>query len=74
MRSATTTAPSTGVSGSTTTNSSPPYRATTSLSRAHERMTSPASTSVRLPHRWPCVSFTVLNPSRSMNSTDSGRS
>ena len=33
----------------------------------------PASTSARLPSRWPCVSLIALKPSRSMNSSDSGR-
>ena len=32
-----------------------------------------ASTSARLPNRWPCVSLIALKPSRSMNSSDSGR-
>ena len=36
-------------------------------------MTLAASTSARLPHRWPCRSFTDLKPSRSRNSSDSGR-
>ena len=36
-------------------------------------MTAAASTSARLPNRWPWVSLTLLNPSRSMNSSDSGR-
>ena len=36
-------------------------------------MTAAASTSARLPHRCPCVSLTALKPSRSMNSSDSGR-
>ena len=56
-----------------TENSSPPNRATTSVSRALPRMIAAASTSALLPARWPCRSLTLLKPSMSMNSTDSGR-
>ena len=48
------------VSGRTSANSSPPNRATTSVSRALPRMTAAASTSARLPHRWPWVSLIDL--------------
>ena len=68
-----TTAPSLPVSGRMSANSSPPNRATMSVSRALARITPAASTSARLPNRWPCVSLIDLNPSRSMNSSDSGR-
>ena len=36
-------------------------------------MTAPASTSALLPARWPWLSLTCLKPSRSRNSSDSGR-
>ena len=66
-------APSRPVSGRIDANSSPPNRATTSVSRAQPRMTAAASTSALLPARWPCWSLTFLKPSRSRNSSDSGR-
>ena len=72
-RSPTAAAPSEPVSGSMIENSSPPNRATISVSRADPRMTAAASTSALLPDRWPWLSLTLLNPSRSMKSSDSGR-
>src|SRR5207248_1162428 len=73
MRSPTAWAPSPPVSGRISANSSPPKRDTTSVSRALPRITAAASTSARLPARWPWVSLIDLKPSRSMNSSDSGR-
>ena len=73
MRSATKTAPSRPVSGKITENSSPPNRATTSVSRAQLRMTAAASTSALLPDMWPWFVLTFLKPSMSMNNTDRGR-
>ncbi len=72
-RRATARAPSTSVSGSTSANSSPPNRATMSVSRALLRITAAASTRARLPSKWPCASLIRLNPSRSTNSSESGR-
>ena len=66
-------APSGSVSGRITANSSPPKRATTSVSRALLRITAAASTSARLPYMCPYVSFTALKPSRSMNNIDNAR-
>ena len=54
MRSAMIWAPSGPVCGRMTVNSSPPKREATSISRTVLLMTAPTSTSVRLPHRWPC--------------------
>src|SRR2546422_71036 len=65
-------APSGPVCGRITVNSSPPKRDTTSISRTVEPITRPTSTSVRLPQRWPCWSFTLLNPSRSRKISDTG--
>ena len=66
MRSATITAPGTGVSDRKTMNSSPPYRAGTSLSRNSLRIAIARCLSSRLPASWPCVSFTVLRLSESI--------
>ena len=73
MRSATASAPGAPVSGRISANSSPPKRATMSVSRALPRMIAPASTSARLPARCPWLSLIDLKPSRSMNSRESGR-
>ena len=61
-RSPTATAPSAPVSGRMIANSSPPNRATTSVSRADPRITAAASTRARLPARWPWLSLTRLEP------------
>ena len=60
MRSPTAAAPSLPVSGRISANSSPPKRATTSVSRALRRISPAASISARLPYRWPCVSLIAL--------------
>jgi hypothetical protein len=52
--------------GSSTVNSSPPWRATVSDSRTQPTMRRAASTSRRSPASWPRVSFTSLKRSRSM--------
>ena len=52
-----------------TTNSSPPKRATTSVSRTIVRSRSATAISSRSPRGWPSVSLTCLNWSRSMKCT-----
>ena len=51
------------------TNSSPPMRATMSVCRTHARIRSATRRSSVSPQRWPKLSFTGLNPSRSMQIT-----
>ncbi len=63
--SATPRAPSPAVSGSSTTNSSPPSRATTSDSRRRCFSAFAIIVSVRSPASWPCVSLTRLKWSAS---------
>src|SRR3990172_2626522 len=58
------------VSTRSTTNSSPPYRTTVSVSRTQERSTEPDSTSTLVPTRCTCASLTRLKKSRSMNRTE----
>src|SRR6266481_9110102 len=59
-RSAKIVAPCGAVSGITTTNSSPPYRATISTDRASRRSSSPTWRSTESPAMWPRVSLTIL--------------
>jgi hypothetical protein len=59
---------------STTTNSSPPNRATMSACRQRWRSRRATATSTWSPTAWPSPSLTSLNPSRSQNSTASWRS
>ena len=58
------------VCGSSTTNSSPPYRNAKSIIRKWSRMSCPTCASSLLPCRWPCVSFTCLKWSRSRNTSE----
>ena len=60
-------------SSHTMTNSSPPYRATESPARATDRSREATSTSTSSPTRWPRLSLIALKPSRSRNTTESGR-
>ena len=69
-RRATAMATRSAVSGHSSTNSSPPVRATVSPLRVMRRSRSATTRSTSSPMAWPCVSFTSLNPSRSSNSTD----
>ena len=57
-----------------TTNSSPPRRATTSLCRVMLSKRRAISHSTSSPTPWPYASFTPLNPSRSTNSSASASS
>jgi aminobenzoyl-glutamate utilization protein B len=63
--SATTAAPAAGVSGSSSTNSSPPMRATVSCSRTACERRSLTSFSSLSPQAWPSVSLMCLKRSRS---------
>ena len=60
IRSATSAAESTSVSGKRTANSSPPSRPATSTFRTWARKRSPNVCSARSPARWPCSSLTPL--------------
>ena len=72
-RSAVVAAASGVASSHTMTNSSPPYRATESPARATDRRREATSASTSSPTRWPRLSLIALKPSRSTNTTESGR-
>ena len=71
-RSAYSRAPSLPVSTSRTTNSSPPYRQTTSMLRDCVCRIWPTMRSVSSPAGWPSSSLIALKPSMSSITTDSG--
>ncbi len=64
--SATTKAPTISVSGSSTTNSSPPYLYAVSTVRIERRITAPSCRSTSSPRWWPRESLTSFRPSRSI--------
>ncbi|MNC88855.1 hypothetical protein D3C83_47220 [compost metagenome] len=70
---ATAAAPPHGVSGNSTTNSSPPKRATRSDSRSWLCMQRVVSLSNRLPASWPYLSLMVFKLSESIISRAKGR-
>ena len=71
--SATRAAPSRGVAGRTSRNSSPPNRHPRSPIRAAARRRAPTAASTASPQRCPCRSFTDLKWSRSTIASDTGR-
>ena len=70
--SASSSAPSRSVSGSSSRNSSPPKRAAKSLARMLAASSDPIAASTLSPRSWPCRSLICLKWSRSSSTADSG--